>query len=312
LVKKDVRPDTQIDEEAEHKWLTEVEKVESAVFDGKVLAKTKYSTNKDIANEYFGDRADRRVGKNTTVMIDGYAVSKDTVNNDQWVAVQTISSTTRAFAEPKREKKAVVEPQSHCQICMDGGEIQCCQLCPRAYHLHCLDSAFRSKAKGWQFVCPQHECHDCSQKTTDAGGMLFRCRWCERAYCEDCMDWEKFTPFGNNLPEYELLRFPEMTQSFYIQCSACTDHFAENDGDRKLCEGLAEEWKADHERMFAGSTRAGSLTDATTIDTTGVNTPNIIDDDDVYEVNFQGKKRKSKQEETSDSRSFKRERLEVS
>lgn len=299
-------PGAGVDTEAEQKWLSEVEKVESKIFEGKMLAKKKGNSTKDIASEFYAERADRRVGKNTTVMIDGYAVSKDTVNNGQWVAVQTISSTTRAFAEPKREKKAAVEPQSHCQVCMDGGKLTCCHLCPRAYHVDCLDKDFRSKAKGWQFNCPQHQCYDCNSKTGDAGGMLYRCRWCERAYCEDCMAWDKFMPFGDTLPEYEVLGYPEQSQAFYIQCGYCTDHLHEHPEDRTRIDEFAEESLIALERMKdAEKAEIDGLTDATTA--TGVNTPVTPMDSD-YESKLNDNKKRKAVSEPSKSRVAKKER----
>ncbi|CAG8977973.1 hypothetical protein HYALB_00001854 [Hymenoscyphus albidus] len=291
-VKKDVIPDAKVDEEAERKWLTEMERVESSVFAGKKLARTKYSSNKDISEEF--DRAERRKDKNTTVMVDGFAVSKESMNCKQWEAVPTIGDKNPIYKEPQREKKAPIEPQSHCQVCTDGGELHCCQLCPRAYHLHCLDKEFQQKAKGWQFNCPQHQCYDCTQKTTDAGGMLYRCRWCEHAYCEDCIDFENTTLIGDNLPEYELLNYPEMTQAFYIQCAACTDHFKQVPKDKALCNEIAHKISEEYESKFVGEresvTPPGSLTDATTTtESNGINTPITIDDDIVF---VSSKKRK--------------------
>lgn len=282
--------DAKLDEEEERRWLSELERIEASVFDGKKLARnSRAATNKEFAEEFL-DHSQRRVGKNTTVMQDGFSISKESMNCGEWEAVPTLAGKDPRLADQKREKKAPIEHQSHCQVCIDGGEIHCCQLCPRAYHFHCLDRQFQGKAKGWQFNCPQHECHDCEQKTTDAGGMLYRCRWCEKAYCEDCLDWENTKLIGNNLIEYELLGYAAMVQAFYIQCPSCTDHFAENPKDKKLCDDLAEGYRLDHER-FNGesaeremSTRAGSLTDATTIETPGVQTPIIIDDDDDMRV----------------------------
>lgn len=292
-----------------------MERVEASVFDGKKLARNqKNVSNKVVSQEYF-DRADRREGKNTTVMVDGFAISKESMNCAEWEAVPTFAGKDPRLAAPKRTKKIAVEPQSHCQICMDGGELHCCQLCPRAFHFACLDGEFQSKAKGWQFNCPQHECSDCTQKTTDAGGMLYRCRWCERAYCEDCLDFEKTDLIGNNLIEYELLGYGEMTQAFYIKCHACADHFDENPKDRRLCENLAIEWQFEHERRFGEmerdiSLRPGSLTDAASVETPGVITPQVVDDDDIEFVDSNSKKRKLRTHGTGRGY-FKKERLNV-
>jgi SWI/SNF-related matrix-associated actin-dependent regulator of chromatin subfamily A member 5 len=294
-VKKDAIPDAKIDEEAERKWLSEMERVEASVFEGKKLAKlARGATNRNIAEEFF-NKEDRRIGKNTTVMVDGYAVSKESMNCGDWEAVPTFAGKDPRLAEPKRAKKAPIEPQSHCQVCVDGGELHCCQSCPRAYHFHCLDKEYQKKALGWQFNCPQHQCFECHQSTADAGGMLYRCRWCERAYCEDCLDFDETTLIGNNLQEYELLNYPEMTQAFYIQCSNCTDHFKQHPQDEQLCNSLAYGIRLEHERRFGYLSREGSMTDATTVETTGVNTPIVIDDDDFGTASL-SKKRKLKLE----------------
>jgi SWI/SNF-related matrix-associated actin-dependent regulator of chromatin subfamily A member 5 len=84
-----------------------------------------------------------------------------------------------------------------------------------------------------------------------------------------------------------------MTNAFYVQCSACVDHFAEFPQDKKLCDDIATGINLEYESRFGGrevSTRAGSLTDATTIETTGANTPIVIDDDDIEMIPL--KKRK--------------------
>ncbi|KAG9247697.1 SNF2 family N-terminal domain-containing protein [Calycina marina] len=290
--KKDAVVDAEVDDEEERRWLTEMERVEASVFDGKKLAKySKAKTNKEIANELY-DRADRRVGKETTVMIDGFAISKDSIGCGAWEAVPTLAGKDLRLQDVKREKRGPVHSQSHCQVCMEGGELVLCQLCPRSYHFLCLEDDYKSKAKGWQFNCPQHECVDCQQKTTDAGGMLYRCRFCERAYCEDCIDFESTTLVGNNLPEYEVLPYPEMSQAFYVECPACHDHWEEIPDDKVLCENLAEEWRQNHERAFGDE--AGSLTDATTIETPGVNTPVVIEDNGLSNGVLPTRKRKLK------------------
>lgn len=46
--------------------------------------------------------------------------------------------------------------------------------------------------------------------------MLYRCRWCERGYCEDCLDWDKTELLGENLKEYEILGFPAVSQAYYV------------------------------------------------------------------------------------------------
>ncbi len=313
-VKQDTIPDAKIDEEAERKWLSEMERVESSVFEGKKLAKgARKNANKDIAQEYF-NRADRRIGKNTTVLVDGFAVSKESMDCAWGEAIPTMAGKDPRPAEPKRSKKFDLEPQSHCQDCIDGGELHCCKLCPRAYHYDCLDRNYQAKAKGWSFNCPQHRCFDCEQGTSEAGGMLYRCRWCERAYCEDCLNMEKTVLIGNSLMEYELLGYPEMAQAFYVQCSSCTDTFKENLHNKKLCDDLAEGIRLEYESRFGNglremSTRPGSMTDATTVQTTEANTPMVIDDDEIELT--PSHKRKPQHDFNSSQRSFKKSRIGV-
>lgn len=315
-VMKEAIPNAVIDAEAEKKWLSEMEKVESYVFEGKRLErKLRAGTStKDIAGEW-NNRADRRVGKETTVLIDGFAINKESMLCKDWEAVPTMAGKDPRLAEPKRAKKAEINYQSHCQVCMDGGDLHLCKSCPRAYHYGCLDKEFKAKTKGAAFICPQHQCNDCEQKTTDAGGMLYRCRWCERAFCEDCLDWEKTEVIGENLLEYELLSYPEITQAFYIQCHTCTEHFAENPNDRALCTLMANQTEKEHERLFGNtadtSSRAGSLTDAPTIETTGANTPIVIEDD-FDTLPAMGKKRKLGSDISSGMKlSYKREKRDV-
>ncbi|KUJ06874.1 uncharacterized protein LY89DRAFT_602538 [Mollisia scopiformis] len=315
VVKQDAVPDAKIDEEAERKWLSEMERVEASIFEGKKLAKgARNNSNKDIAQEFFS-RADRRVGKNTTVMVDGYAVSKESMNCAWGEAIPTMAGKDPRLAEPKRSKKAGVIPQEHCQVCLDGGELHCCKLCPRAYHYECLDNAYQAKARGWTFNCPQHRCFDCSQGTTEAGGMLYRCRWCERAYCEDCLDMEKTTLIGNSLMEYELLGYPEMAQAFYIQCAACNENHEQNPNNKKLCDDLAEGIRLTYESRFidgsrelSTSTRPGSMTDATTLESTEANTPVGYFDD---EIDLTPRKRKARAEASYSQTSAKKSRLGV-
>ncbi|KAL6719221.1 hypothetical protein ACLMJK_003458 [Lecanora helva] len=233
-----------VKEEDEKRWLSQIEQVESRVFRGKKHTKGREANSNDgIAQEW--SREQRRVGKNTTVIIDGHVVSKESASCGDWEAVPTLAGKDPRLAEPKREGKAKVVNQ---------------------------------------------DCADCEQNTTNAGGMIYRCRWCERGYCEDCLDWDKTDLLGENLKEYELLGFPAVSQAFYIKCSNCHDHHEEEAEARDFCIRTAlsidkEYAKFEHEQDIlaaspgavkkptAPSTPAQSMTDATTLDTSGLNTP---------------------------------------
>ena len=154
-----------------------------------------------------------------------------------------------------------------------------CSGCPRSYHYQCLDRDFKAAARSkMQFHCPQHQCADCLQKTGDAGGMIYRCRWCERGYCEDCLDFDQTVLLGENLKEYELLGFPAVTQAFYISCPACKAHHAEHPQAQEFCNNMAmqidRQYKDTMEVPMFPS-RAESLTDATTLNDSGITTPQL-------------------------------------
>ncbi|KAI9851934.1 MAG: hypothetical protein M1838_002372 [Thelocarpon superellum] len=278
---------TQVKEHDEARWLSEVEAVSSYVFNGK-----KYAREKEDAAALQLDvgREARRLGKNTTVMVDGHAVSKESMRCKEWEAVPTMAGTDPRLAERKREKKAEIVNQEHCQTCWDGGDLVCCSGCPRSYHHDCLDedSQKRTKTKSGIFYCSQHHCFDCNEKTGNAGGMLYRCRWCEHAYCEDCLEWDRVDLIGDNLLEYETLGFPEVDQAFYVRCGECKDRQEHDPQVRRLRDDFEILFRREHDAKFSELTlerspqrresqtsRAASLTDAATIEGSGVTTPVI-------------------------------------
>ncbi|GAB1735758.1 hypothetical protein NU219Hw_g5104t1 [Hortaea werneckii] len=213
----------------EQSWLNSMEKVETAVFEGKRHQKKVDQAMKEEA-EY--NRADRRVGKNTTVNVNGFEISKASMGCADWEAVATFAGKDPRLAEPVREKKAKIDHQEYCQHCMDGGEILLCSGCPRAYHTQCLAKELRPKPRGpSNWYCPQHLCVDCGSKTTEAGGMIYRCRWCENGYCEDCLDFETAQLVGPTLPELEMLGFGAVDQAWFIDCPACVEHWRSDPED---------------------------------------------------------------------------------
>lgn len=91
-------------EEDEKKWLSQMEHVESRVFQGKRYTKEKeVNSYSDIRQEW--SREERRKGKNTTIMVDGYAVNKESMRCGEWEAVPTFAGKDPRLAQPKREKK---------------------------------------------------------------------------------------------------------------------------------------------------------------------------------------------------------------
>ena len=120
--------------------------------------------------------------------------------------------------------------------------------------------------------------------------MIYRCRWCERGYCEDCLDWDKTDLLGENLKEYELLGFPAVTQAFYIKCPNCYDHHLEDHKARDFCARKAVKIDKQYEKFqqeqdllaaateiakknIAPPTPAESMTYATTLVSSELTTP---------------------------------------
>ena len=102
-----------VKEEDERRWLAQMEQVESRVFQGKKWTKAKEINGYGDINKEWA-REERRKGKNTTVMVDGYAVSKQSMLCEDWEAVPTLAGKDARLAEPKREKRPAVVNQEVC------------------------------------------------------------------------------------------------------------------------------------------------------------------------------------------------------
>lgn len=123
-VSEQTKADCNLKEEDEKKWLSQMEQVESRVFQGKRYTKEKeIGSYGDIQQEW--SREERRKGKNTTVMVDGYAVSKESMLCGNWEAVPTLAGKDPRLAEPKREKRPIVVSQEVCRQVMTVEGISC-------------------------------------------------------------------------------------------------------------------------------------------------------------------------------------------
>jgi SWI/SNF-related matrix-associated actin-dependent regulator of chromatin subfamily A member 5 len=261
----DQHGDGKAEEVDEQKWLNSIEQVQTAVFDGK---KHQKALEKKIAEATDLDRKDRRIGKNTTVEVDGFMISKESMGCADWEAIPTLAGKDPRLAEPKREKRKAIEHQDFCQTCWDGGDVVLCVGCPRTYHPGCLTKEARTKAQGMTFYCPQHECRDCGAKTTDAGGVIFRCRWCENGFCEDCLDWDTSKLIGHSLPEFEMLGFNRVTQAFYIECSHCVEHWKDHPMEKAEIEGQKERIQENYNAMMAAIEESAAVGGAAQADYT--------------------------------------------
>jgi SWI/SNF-related matrix-associated actin-dependent regulator of chromatin subfamily A member 5 len=245
-----VNPDAASVEVDEEKWLSVMERVECAVFDGKRYQRKldKETSSSNILPDSI-TREDRRRGKNTTVMIDGYAINKESLNCADWEAVPTFAGKDPRLAEPQRDKRREFNHEGHCVACFDGpdaGHLVECKSCPRAYHFDCLDPQYQVKVKGFSgFFCPQHNCSECGRRTNACGGLLYRCRWCPRAFCDDCLDGNEWL-VGFNLPEFEILREAPMAGGFYINCSGCIEAVREDEERRIWMDRMEDGYRKQH------------------------------------------------------------------
>jgi hypothetical protein len=240
----------------EDNWLAVMERVECAVFDGKRYQRQLDSSSKGNTNaaNILPDtitREDRRKGKNTTVMVGGYAISKESINCGDWEAVPTFAGKDPRLAEPVRDKRREFNHEDHCLACFedaDAGHMVECKSCPRAYHYDCLEPQYKSKVKGFSgFYCSQHNCWDCGKTTSDAGGLIFRCRWCPQGFCEDCLDWDSTVLIGENLPEFELLGEEATPGGFYIKCHTCVEMAEEHQQQKDWVENMEKDYKKQHD-----------------------------------------------------------------
>lgn len=265
----------------EKEWLAKMERVESAVLDG-VRYQRKLDKEKVVTEDLI--RSDRRSGKNTTVMVDGFAINKESLNCGDWEAVPTFAGKDPRLADPKREKAAPINHQETCQICFDGGKIYLCSSCPRVYHLDCLPKDWQAKAKSkMNFTCSQHSCHDCEKNTSNSGGLIYRCCWCHRGYCEDCLD-PKSELLGDTLPEYEVLGFVTKRNAFYIHCHQCKEIEDTDPEAAKFIGSIREQYSREFAELLqaqalseqdvvAGAGGYESMTDGITLESSGQATP---------------------------------------
>ncbi|KAF7914755.1 uncharacterized protein EAE98_011454 [Botrytis deweyae] len=114
--------------------------------------------------------------------------------------------------------------------------------------------------------------------------MLYRCRWCEKAQCEDCIDWKTFKPIGDTLPEFDVLGFAKAPTAFFIQCQDCTKKFESGEKFKASCERSEKKWAEESEKLNAVN---GEAIEKSEMDVDrkeelggGINKPIVIDDDD--------------------------------
>ncbi|KAF5368290.1 hypothetical protein D9757_010533 [Collybiopsis confluens] len=207
-------------EEEERRLLSGVARVSCRLFEGRMLERGgvskagisgKKAEIRDIKEEWMNLR--KRVSKEKkTVIVDGMTFIMD--------PEEDAASRTNRGPEKSKAVKEEKEWQELCIVCEDGGTVFMCNHCPRVFHASCRGLSHSETLKSTFLSCHQHACWECRRGTTDAGGMLYRCRTCPQAYCEDCLP-EPWEPLGETLPELELLNYRSSSSAYFINCADC-------------------------------------------------------------------------------------------
>ncbi|KAF8577385.1 hypothetical protein K439DRAFT_1418275 [Ramaria rubella] len=217
-------------EEEERKLLSGIAQVHTRIFEGKHHGKDE----QEFAQEWTAMQKRARV--------------------DRLVIVNGVENLPHSFApppkaQPKKGKRAAWEHEDYCIVCRDGGELLCCQFCPRVFHAACL--GLPTHAQRLPMVqCTQHACMDCGRKSSEAGGMLFRCRTCPATHCQDCLPEGEINAVGPTIPQHLLLGYGEVSQAYWVHCQECSTRF---ETDKQW----AIDWAAEDEMLEA---RLASMT----------------------------------------------------
>nr|XP_045245318.1 autoimmune regulator isoform X9 [Macaca fascicularis] len=71
---------------------------------------------------------------------------------DQMDGEQVVRVEFQALAAWEQGRDPGVQNEDECAVCRDGGELICCDGCPRAFHLACLSPPLREIPRTWQSV----------------------------------------------------------------------------------------------------------------------------------------------------------------
>lgn len=228
--------------EQEQLWLEKADRVRTNLFNG-VTIDTSRRHHSVYAEEESNNllRSNRCIGKERTVMIDGYAVSKESlspsvqepVSTNEHCDSPTNTFTHQAVSSNPKQGTSQANTSQTCFLCHQFNA-EDCDLCPRAFHTACLESVIEEDhPSSGSSICPHHYCWKCHKNASEAGRLLFCCRRCVRAFCDECFYWDTTTLVGAN-PAYEALGYFSRN-AFYIDCLICRcddkrKHVSETEG----------------------------------------------------------------------------------
>ncbi|KAF7347362.1 ISWI chromatin-remodeling complex ATPase ISW2 [Mycena venus] len=227
-------------EEEERALLSGVAKVQSYLFESKLLerAKVPKEAGLDSTTPRMRERVDRTVSMGgMTFMVDDSMI-------------ETIRDEAKATPIKKEKvKKPRFESEDYCINCREGGTLVMCDHCPRVFHAHCHPTMNKAQVnRATMIVCSQHTCCQCSRSTSAVGGLLLRCQTCPQALCTDCIDWDKITLVGDTIPEFVLRKYGKKDSATFIRCTDCLEQAK-----------IDPEWAASWESEIAESQRLVDL-----------------------------------------------------
>ncbi|KZT67879.1 hypothetical protein DAEQUDRAFT_766836 [Daedalea quercina L-15889] len=228
-------------EEEERKLLAGVVRVQSRLFEGKFVPQSKRPSNADIAKEW--QDIQKRDHQDRIIKVDGMEMIAEHLSP---VVPTQLADTPQKHAKRSKKKH---EHQDWCIYCRDGGELFLCSFCPRVFHAKCHGVSKRELQRTSFVSCAQHKCANCGRSTSDAGGMLFRCRTCPEAFCEDCLPDGDIDAIGDELPELLALNYRPTTSAFYIHCDECRQR---SETDPEWWAAWQEEFQAAEKQLAGG------------------------------------------------------------
>ncbi|KAJ7045038.1 P-loop containing nucleoside triphosphate hydrolase protein [Mycena alexandri] len=213
-------------EEEERELLSGVARVQSYLFEGTVLERTK--VKEESVSVILGKRAR---GADRIVQYGGMSFIRDDSMQEMM--------ESKSNAPPAKAKRIPFEWEDYCIACRDGGEVVICNNCPRVFHAECHPSLTAAQVHASLLTqCPQHKCCKCSRVTAAAGGLLLRCQTCPQAICTDCVCWEDIKLVGDVIPEFVCRKFGKKDGAYFIRCADCCEQ-------AKLDPKWAKDWEKD-------------------------------------------------------------------
>ncbi|KIY73274.1 hypothetical protein CYLTODRAFT_485710 [Cylindrobasidium torrendii FP15055 ss-10] len=210
-------------EEEERQLLSGVAHVKCRLFEGRLIAKPISEKGKDKS---IGDtKGPREVNageeENTSKRMRKLPDAPISPGKVQASA----EARARAVKEAKTKTGYKFDHEDFCMMqCNDDGEAIMCNACPRVFHPKC-NGITEQQARKPMILCPQHRCFECQKSSVEAGGMLFRCQTCPKAWCEECLPTvgtnDDIKIVGDVLPEFAILGFKASPSIFYIRCEEC-------------------------------------------------------------------------------------------